>query len=103
VAAVVNAAVTLATWRKATASNGAGACLELATWRKSSRSGGETGTDGESCVELAVDPSCVQLGVRDSKQPAGGVLVFADRVRAQLVLFARTGGGEGDGGMEGDD
>ncbi|MEU5847112.1 DUF397 domain-containing protein [Saccharopolyspora shandongensis] len=41
-----------------------------ATWRKSSRSG----SNGGACVEVAVQPTVV--GVRDSKDPDGPVLVF---------------------------
>jgi hypothetical protein len=41
-----------------------------ATWRKSSRSGGQG-----NCVEVAGMP--VAVGVRDSKDPSGPVLVFA--------------------------
>jgi hypothetical protein len=39
-------------------------------WRKSSRSGGE----GGNCVEVARFDT--GIGVRDSKDPAGGVLRF---------------------------
>lgn len=46
--------------------------LSRATWRKSSRSGG--GGNG-NCVEVAfVGPA---IGVRDSKSPDSGVLVFS--------------------------
>ncbi|MCW2643388.1 MAG: hypothetical protein JWP76_5694 [Dactylosporangium sp.] len=41
-----------------------------ATWRKSSRSGGQG-----NCVEVAGTPTAV--GVRDSKDQSGPVLVFA--------------------------
>ena len=40
-------------------------------WRKSSHSGG-----GNDCVEVAYTPAAV--GVRDSKNPAAGVLVFTE-------------------------
>jgi len=40
-----------------------------AAWRKSSRSGGQG-----NCVEVADTPAAI--GVRDSKDPAGPVLVF---------------------------
>ncbi|WP_248961077.1 DUF397 domain-containing protein [Sphaerisporangium perillae] len=46
--------------------------LEAATWRKSSRSG----PDGGECVEVA-HLAGGRRGVRDSKNPAGPVLVFA--------------------------
>jgi hypothetical protein len=40
-----------------------------ATWRKSTRSGGQG-----NCVEVATTPTAI--GVRDSKDPSGPVLVF---------------------------
>jgi hypothetical protein len=43
--------------------------LGTAVWRKSSRSNG----DGNVCVEIAFVPGAT--AVRDSKNPAGGVLV----------------------------
>jgi len=45
------------------------AALSTADWRKSSHSG-----DEGACVELAVVPS--HVAVRDSKDPAGPVLLF---------------------------
>jgi hypothetical protein len=44
--------------------------LSTATWRKSVHSGGE----GGNCVEVAITDKVI--GVRDSKNTAGGVLVF---------------------------
>jgi hypothetical protein len=44
-----------------------------AVWRKSSRSG--SGSNG-ACVEVALVSAAV--GVRDSKNPEGGHLVFSD-------------------------
>lgn len=46
------------------------AALATADWRKSSHSG-----DEGACVEMAVLPRAV--AVRDSKDPAGPVLLFA--------------------------
>jgi hypothetical protein len=48
-----------------------------ATWRTSRRSGGQG-----NCVEVADTPAAV--GVRDSKDPSGPVLVFA---RSQWQAF----------------
>ncbi|MFI6760672.1 DUF397 domain-containing protein [Micromonospora sp. NPDC050417] len=45
------------------------AAFATATWRKSSRSG-----DQGACVEFAVTADAI--GVRDSKDPAGPVLLF---------------------------
>lgn len=47
--------------------------FSAAVWRKSSRSG--SGTNG-ACVEVAFVSAAV--GVRDSKNPAAGHLVFDD-------------------------
>ncbi|WP_406399916.1 DUF397 domain-containing protein [Streptomyces uncialis] len=56
-------------------------------WRKSSHSGG----DGGQCVEWA--PGFVQLAdvvpVRDSKVPAGPVLMVSPEAFAGLVALAR--------------
>lgn len=60
-------------WRKSSFSgpNG-GECVEVgatpAMWRKSRHSGG----NGGECVEVARTPG--RLALRDSKNPAGGVL-----------------------------
>lgn len=50
-----------------------------ATWRKSTRSGDDHG----QCVELAILPGTV--GIRDSKDPVGPVLVFGRREVAALI------------------
>ncbi|MGH3478876.1 MAG: DUF397 domain-containing protein [Pseudonocardiaceae bacterium] len=55
-------------WRKSSRSGVEGNCVELA-WRKSSHSG----EDG-NCVELAHTPGAI----RDSKNPAGPVLLVPD-------------------------
>lgn len=44
--------------------------LSTAAWRKSARSGGE----GGNCVEVAITDKVI--GLRDSKNTGGGVLVF---------------------------
>ena len=55
-------------WRKSSRSGEEDNCVELA-WRKSSRSGVES-----NCVELAHPPGAI----RDSKNPAGPVLLVRD-------------------------
>lgn len=68
-------------WKKGSRStqNGSnGACVEVAfasaDWRKSSRST-QDGSNG-ACVEVAFDGPAVAL--RDSKSPAGGILVLPE-------------------------
>jgi hypothetical protein len=69
---MVNVGLAGALWRKSTHSQSNGACVEIAfpdtAWRKSSRSQ----SNGE-CVEVALTPSIA--GIRDSKQPDGGVVL----------------------------
>ncbi|MEU2877418.1 DUF397 domain-containing protein [Streptomyces sp. NPDC007070] len=60
----------------------AGDASELA-WFKSSYSGG---TDGESCVELALTPGTVH--VRDSKTTDGPRLALAPAAWADFVPYA---------------
>ncbi len=55
-------------WRKSSRSGEYENCVELA-WRKSSHSGPQT-----NCVELAHPPGAI----RDSKNPAGPVLLVGD-------------------------
>ena len=59
----------VAAWRTSTASMSNGHCAEVAAWRKSSASAGQ----GE-CAEVGQDGTVV--GVRDSQDPGGPVLVF---------------------------
>jgi hypothetical protein len=63
-----------ATWRKSTHSVSGANCVEVAflsdAWRKSSHS-----TASSNCVEVALQDAVV--GVRDSKDPEGGVLMFS--------------------------
>ncbi|MFI6206915.1 DUF397 domain-containing protein [Streptomyces sp. NPDC051041] len=63
----------------------AGDASELA-WFKSSYS---DGTDGNSCVELALTPGTVH--VRDSKDVAGPRLAFAPDAWARFVPYAAEG------------
>jgi hypothetical protein len=61
-----------AVWRKSSHTQGNGECVEIAfpdaTWRTSIRSQGNG-----ACVQVAVAPSIA--GIRDSKNPDGGVLL----------------------------
>lgn len=50
------------------------AVLSRARWRKSTRTGGANGSGG-NCVELAGLPNDL-VGIRDSKQPTGPVLLI---------------------------
>ena len=59
--------------------------LSTATWRRSSRS-----TDTANCVEVAVAGSAV--GVRDSKDPDGPVLVLPAASWTHFVTAIRSGG-----------
>ncbi|RKT81907.1 protein of unknown function [Saccharopolyspora antimicrobica] len=58
--------------------------LSTATWLKSSYSQG----NGGQCVEVAVQPTVV--GVRDSKDPDGPVLVFNPSAFAQFLGTLRS-------------
>lgn len=59
--------------------------LSTATWRKSARSGGE----GGNCVEVALAGEVI--GVRDSKNVDGGVLVFGSAAGAAFLASVRSG------------
>lgn len=69
----MNAELTWARWRKSSYSGTSGNCVEVAeaTWGKSSLSG-----RSQTCAEIASDRPAA-IGVRDSKDPSGPVLVFA--------------------------
>lgn len=73
---MVNVDVAGALWRKSTFTQGNGACVEIAfpdaDWRTSTRSQGNG-----ACVEVALSPSIA--GIRDSKQPDGGVVLAGFR------------------------
>ena len=59
--------------------------LSRAVWRKSTRSGNNNG----ACVEVAVTPDVV--GVRDSKDRSGPVLVFSPESWRAFVEAAKKG------------
>ncbi|MFE0330432.1 DUF397 domain-containing protein [Streptomyces sp. NPDC003753] len=63
----------------------AGGPSELA-WFKSSYS---SGTDGNSCVEIAVAPATIH--VRDSKNPSGPRLALTPTAWADFVMYASRG------------
>ena len=69
---MVNIDIEGAVWRKSSLTQSNGACVEIAfpdaDWRTSSQTQG----NGE-CVQVALTPSVA--GIRDSKQPDGGVVV----------------------------
>ena len=57
-------------WRTSSHSAGNGECAEVGAWRKSSASGGAN----SNCAEVGQVGAVV--GVRDSRDPGGPVLVF---------------------------
>ena len=59
--------------------------LSDVTWRKSARSGGE----GGNCVEVALPDDLI--GVRDSKNAEGGVLVFGSAAGSAFLESIRSG------------
>jgi Domain of unknown function (DUF397) len=60
--------------------------LTDADWRKSSYSG----NNGGNCVEVAANLPGV-VAIRDSKDPDGGVLVFATRGWRAFISDAKAG------------
>jgi len=64
-------------------SNGSQANFESGAWRKSSNSG-----DGE-CVEVAIAVGAV--GVRDSKNPDAGTLVFTAGEWSAFIRGVKSG------------
>ncbi len=86
--------LTRATWWKSSRSNGSGGngCVEVAVldesaaWRKSSRSGG---SGGNNCVEVGFAGTAV--GVRDTKDRAGGALAVSAGQWATFIGTVKTG------------
>lgn len=76
------------TWRKSSYSGSQKDCIEVAelpaTWRKSSFSSG-----GKECVEVA-DLSA-GTAVRDSKDPAGPVLMFSGPQWSEFTTAVQSG------------
>ena len=64
------ACVEVGTWRKPTHSNGSGACVEVGTWRKATSSNGQG-----ACVEVGTHPA--HVAVRDTKDRAAAPLTFS--------------------------
>jgi hypothetical protein len=60
--------------------------LRGADWHKSTRSGG----NGGDCVEVAVNLPGI-VAVRDTKDRAGGALVFTDREWRAFLVGVRNG------------
>jgi hypothetical protein len=71
-----------ALWRKSSFSGTETECVEIAypDWRKSSVS-----TETADCVEIAYPAATRHVGIRDSKNPAGGHLTVPVAALRQLV------------------
>ena len=72
----------VAAWRKSTASTGNGECAEVGAWRTSSHS------KSGNCAEVGQDGAVV--GVRDSQDPDGPVLVFGPAAWAEFLAMVRS-------------
>jgi Domain of unknown function (DUF397) len=81
---MVQASHSPTSWRKSSYSRRAG-CVKFAfvEWQKSSYSG----KDG--CVEVAFAPAAV--AVRDSKNPAGGMLSFSPKAFRAFITATKAG------------
>ena len=74
------------TWRKATYSGANGGdCVEVRVWRTASYSGG----NGGACVEVA-STAKAHIAVRDSKNPSGPKLAFAQPTWQSFVQRVRS-------------
>lgn len=71
-------------WRKSSFSTDQTSCVEVAfpDWRKSSFS-----TETADCVEIAYRAAAPMVGIRDSKNPAGGHLTVPHTALRRLVSF----------------
>jgi hypothetical protein len=58
---------------------------QFGPWRKSTRSGGD-----DNCVEVSTATD-QQIGVRDSKNPHGAILVFNPRAWSDFIAAVRNG------------
>lgn len=76
-----------AEWRTSSRSGDSGNCVEVAfvdtAWRKSTHSG-----NSGNCVEVA--HTGLVAGLRDSKNPAGGLLAVNAAAFARLVHIVRA-------------
>ncbi|WIX79811.1 DUF397 domain-containing protein [Amycolatopsis carbonis] len=73
---------TQAAWRKSSYTTDQSNCVEFAAWRKSSYS-----TNDSNCVEVATSP--VEIGIRDTKDRAGGHLTVSPTAWTAFLSSAR--------------
>ncbi|MET7992908.1 DUF397 domain-containing protein [Amycolatopsis sp. NPDC005232] len=73
---------TQATWRKSSYTTNESNCVEFAAWHKSCHS-----TDQSNCIEVAA--SSVEIGIRDTKDRAGGHLTVSPGAWVAFLSSAR--------------
>ncbi|MEV8608836.1 DUF397 domain-containing protein [Amycolatopsis sp. NPDC051373] len=71
-----------AEWRKSSYTTNQSNCVEFAAWRQSSYT-----TDQSNCVEVATSP--VEIGIRDTKDRAGGHLTVSPGAWVAFLSSAR--------------